>query len=142
MTADDLAREVAGLLDKDIHRRYLVIKAGNEQKFTLGVAYPANEVDVHGDFATAQELERAAWSATARNISAGVGHQDGTDNSGVIVESYIHRGPVMKIGDETVKPGDWMLGVVWNERTWAKIKAGELTGYSIQGIAATREGSP
>ncbi len=141
MNADELAREVAAVLDRDINAGYAIVKAEarGDQKYTLGVAYPANEVDAHGEFMSPDELERAAWSAIGRGISAGVQHRPGTESAGRVVESYIHRGPMMKIGDETVKPGDWLVGVIWSEPAWAAIRAGTLTGYSVQGLARTRE---
>ncbi len=139
MNADELARAVAGLLDRDLHAGYAIVKADNEAKFTLGVAYPADSIDAHGEFASAAELEKAAWSAIARRITAGVGHRPGTDDAGVIVESYIWRFDPIEVNGERINKGDWVLGCVWSEPAWALIKAGKLQGYSIQGVARVKE---
>lgn len=141
MTLDDLAREIARLLDRDIHAGYAIVKAEarGEQRYTLGIAYPANEVDAHGEFASASALEQAAWSALGRGVTAGIQHRPGTDGAGRVVESYIWRAAETRIGDETVKPGDWLVGCLWSSEAWAAIKAGTLTGYSIQGVARVKE---
>ena len=55
----------------------------------------------------------------------GTDHADGTTGAGRVVESYIYRGPDWFIGDAAIKSGDWLLGTVWDETTWAKIKKGE-----------------
>lgn len=124
---------------------YKVAKAEAAQRYTLGVAYPANEVDSHGDWTDEVELERTAWefmqSGNAVLKGAGTDHADGTDLAGTPVESYIWRGPDWQDEDGSViaKSGDWMLGVVWNEDAWGRIEKDELTGYSIQGLAFVDE---
>jgi hypothetical protein len=125
-----------------------VAKSDDSQRYTLGVAYPANEVDSHGDWTDEAELEQAAWRfmGTGQVLKAGAGtdHADGTDLSGVPVESYVWRGPDWTDADGNViaKSGDWLLGVVWTEEAWARIQAGELTGYSIQGTSFMDESEP
>lgn len=127
-------------------KKYAVVKEAPEQRYTLGVAYPASQVgkaadpkdvDAHQEMMTADELEAAAWRFMASGASpSGTMHKDGTGGAGQVVESYIYRGPTWKVEGEVVEPGDWMLGVVWDETTWGRIKAGELNGYSLQGLAA------
>jgi len=145
---DELAGDTAAVLTAWLERRvakaYKVVKAEDEQRYTLGVAYPANEVDSHGDFTDEVELERAAWAYMAKGRSAGVDHADGTDWAGVPVESYIWRGPDWTDDDGNLiaKSGDWLLGVVWGEDAWDRIKKDELTGYSIQGTALIEDEEP
>lgn len=120
-------------------RKYYVLKAEHEQRYTLGVAYPADQVDAHGDYTTPEELERAAWEFMRRvqkgRATIGLMHRSGTDGAGTVVESYIYRGPDWHVGDQIVKSGDWLLGVIWDEQAWQLIKAGNISGYSIQGMA-------
>lgn len=121
---------------------YRVLKADAEQRYTLGVAYPVDEIDSHGDFTDAAELEQAAWEF-AKNVIAksdpGVGtdHKEGTDGAAQVVESYIYRGPQWVAEDGTViaKEGDWLVGAIWTEEAWARVQKDELTGWSIQGLA-------
>lgn len=119
-----------------------VMKSAEEQHYTLGVSYPANEVDAHGEYTTPEELEKTAWQYMASHGGIGLQHQDGTLGHGKPVESYIYRGPDWPIGDQVIKAGDWMLGVVWDDAAWALIKAGLLTGYSIDGEAYRKETPP
>lgn len=111
-----------------------VLKAAEEQRYTLGIAYPVKEVDAHGEYATAQEVEKAAWRYMA-NRQVGLMHRDGTEGAGTLVESYIYRGPKWAIDGQTVDPGDWLIGVIWEPPAWDLIKSGAITGFSIQGWA-------
>lgn len=111
------------------------MKSAEEQRYTLGIAYPANELDVHGEYTTPQQLEQTAWEYMAKGGGIGLQHTAGTLGHGVPVESYIYRGPDWTIGDQTVHAGDWLLGVVWDAVAWDLIKKGILNGYSIDGVA-------
>lgn len=119
-----------------------IIKAKDEMRYTLGVVYPAKEVDFHGDFMSDVELEKAAWGVMQKGEPPKVGlmHRPGTAGAGTVVESYIYRGPKWTTkaagGEEqTVDPGDWLMGVVWNDVAWEAVKSGQLKGYSLQGVA-------
>ena len=118
--------------------KYKIIKA-NEQRYTLGVAYPANSVDAHGDYMTAEELERAAWEFLEKcqrgEASIGLFHNPREQYRGKVVESYIWRGPDWEVNGQKVSNGDWLLGVIWDRDAWELIKAGKVRGYSMQGYA-------
>lgn len=113
-----------------------------EQRYTLGLSYPANRADravaADGfrDFARPDVLERAAWSYM-RKRAVGLLHHKGTEGRGEVVESYIYRGPDWEIvtpsGEKTmIKAGDWLLGIIWDVPSWDAIKKGKLTGLSPQ----------
>lgn len=121
-------------------------KPAIEKRYTLGVVYPHDEVDFHGDTMTGDEIEKAAWLFMSKEGGSGrIGlmHRPGTNGAGRVVESYIYRGPDWKIksaggsdkGDQLIKSGDWMMGVVWEPEPWEAIKMGKITGYSLQGVA-------
>ncbi len=122
-----------------------VIKATVEQRYTLGIAYPAMKTDVavaqdgHRDFVSAEALEKCAWSWMAKNRDIGLFHQDGTEGHGTVVESYIWRADpwVIKAADgtQTVNLGDWLLGVQWDDHGWDLVKAGLVRGWSPEGRA-------
>lgn len=140
-----ILKHLNGELVKPVEKsEYRVIKSDETQRYTLGVAYPADQVDSHGDFTTPEELEATAWNFMGDVIAkglegAGTDHVDGTDGAGRIVESYIYRGPDWvdaESGKTIAKSGDWMLGAIWNEAEWESIVKGERTGWSIQGIAS------
>lgn len=118
-----------------------VVKAEDERRFTLGLAYPANRPDVgkaadgHRDFVSERTLQDAAWNYLAKSRSVGLRHADGTEGHGTVVESYLYQGPDWKIGNTVIKANDWLLGVRWDEPTWRAIKSGALNGFSPQGFA-------
>lgn len=126
-----------------------LIKAEDERRFTLCCAYPALRPDAavaadqHRDYVGKEALEEAAWSYLLKSREVGLYHQDGTDGAGVVVESYIWRADPWVIkttsGREyTVHPGDWLVGIQWDEATWPLIKQGRIKGVSMQGTAERR----
>jgi hypothetical protein len=126
-----------------------VIKASDERRYTLSMGYPAYSPDVavardgHLDFASAAEVEKAAWGYLANGAGVGLYHADGTDGAGKIVESYIYRGPDWpQDSGKVIKDGDWLIGTIWSERAWSEIKAGEIRGTSMQGTAGRKSPSP
>jgi Putative phage serine protease XkdF len=122
-----------------------VFKAQDEQRYTLGVAYPAMKADVavaadgHIDFVSPEVLEKTAWAWMTEHRNIGLFHKAGTEGHATVVESYIYRGPDWhnEIAGEThvIKAGDWMLGTVWDEYGWQLVKAGLVNGWSPQGGA-------
>jgi hypothetical protein len=115
----------------------------SERQYTLALAYPANRADrsvaADGfrDFAPADVLENAAWGYLKKGARVGLLHRKGTEGSGVVVESYIYRGPDWEVvtpsGEKTmIKSGDWLLGTIWDNLAWRAIKSGKLTGMSPQ----------
>lgn len=67
-------------------------------------------------------------------VGLGYMHAVWSDGIGEIVENYI--APVdMVIGDQTVKKGTWLMGVIWTPEYYEKVKKGEITGYSMGGTA-------
>jgi hypothetical protein len=127
-------------------RAFVPVVKSEEKRYTLGVCYPASKVgkpepDFHGDVMGEDELEKSAWGFMAKGADRiGLMHRPGTAGAGRVVESYIYRGPSYKVKDvsgaeQEISPGDWMLGVVWNDEGWQAIKSGNLTGYSLQGAA-------
>lgn len=127
----------------------LVIKADDSKRFLLTVAYPAYKFDVavaadgHMDVATEDVVERACWSFMRKGARLGMWHEAGHADAGEVVENYIHRGSpwVIKAADgtdHTIMPGDWLVGIVCSEHTWALYKSNAIGGVSPQGGARRR----
>jgi Putative phage serine protease XkdF len=123
-----------------------VIKAQDEKRYTLGLAYPAlvapgKGADGFNDFISEEALEKAAWEWMANRREIGLFHQDGLDGQATVVESYIWRGPTWTIQSPVdgstvaIKSGDWMLGTIWNKEGWELVKAGLVQGWSPEGGA-------
>lgn len=110
------------------------LKADEEKRYTLGIVYEPDTVDSQGDYATAEDIEKAAWDFMRKTLRLGYMHKEWSNDIGDIVESYL--APVdMRIGDSIVKKGTWLLGVVWSSEYWEKVQKGEITGFSMGGRA-------
>lgn len=126
----------------------VVIKSSAARQYTLSVGYAAYASDVavardgHIDFASEEEIEKAAWDYLASGPAVGLKHADGSEGAGKIVESYIYRGPDWNVEDQVIKSGDWLIGTIWSDEAWAAIERGEITGTSMQGSAKRRTPNP
>jgi Putative phage serine protease XkdF len=132
-----------------------VLKAEDERRYTLDVAYPADKADVataldgHRDFASKAVVEDAAWNYMRHHREVGTYHADVTGHgvskgAAEVVESYVYRGPdwAVKCADGTevvVKAGDWLIGLIWTPEAWSDIKAGKINGVSVEGSARRRK---
>jgi len=117
------------------------------QRYVLSIAYKAGPdpritrgADGGRDYVSEAELERAAFGYLAKgNPQVGVGHLDGTTGAATVVESYIWRGDPWDLGDGiVVTKGDWLIGMILDERSWSLAQQGRLTGLSPQGQARRR----
>ncbi|MGG4085231.1 XkdF-like putative serine protease domain-containing protein [Bacillus velezensis] len=111
----------------------VLAKEANEQKLVYGIVYEPDTVDAHGDFMTAAEIEKAAhgFLKDAREIDKQHDFQGGV---GEVVESYVAPAD-FEMNGETIKKGSWVLVTKASEAVWDEIKKGEITGYSMAGIA-------
>lgn len=116
--------------------------ATTEERYVLGIAYPANRVDGHGEFMTTDTVQKSAWGFIGKG-QIGLHHTDGSTGHAEVVESYVYRGPdwsqtAADGSTQVVKSGDWLVGAVFDEPTWELVKSGHFNGWSIQGLAARR----
>ena len=59
-------------------------------------------------------------------------HMQVEEQCGTIVESYIAPAD-FQVGEQLVKKGTWLLGVVWEPEIFEKVVTGERTGLSMFG---------
>ena len=123
----------------------VLVKASDERRYTLTVAYPADRADVavaadgHRDFASKSAVEDAAWNYLRKGGKVGLHHADGTEGAGEVVESFIWPADDWATSaGYVVKAGDWLVGIVWDEPSWELVKAGRIGGVSMQGSAKRR----
>lgn len=128
------AEEVAPVINKEVK---IVTKADDTQQLVYGVVYEPEIEDSHGDFMTAQEIEKAAhgFLKDARNIDT---QHDFEAGVGEVVESYVAPTDI-EIGTETIAKGSWVLVTKASEEVWESIQKGEITGYSMAGTAEVTE---
>jgi Putative phage serine protease XkdF len=113
------------------------------KRFVLGVAYPADRVDGHGEYMTADQLEATAWDYARNHRRIGFYHVDGTEGHADVVESYIYRGPDWVTSDidgreQVIKAGDWVLGGILDEAGFDLVRRRKADGWSVDGMARRR----
>lgn len=123
--------------DIEFDVRFIRKSMDDEQKLLYGIVYEPDVADHSGDAMTAVEIEKSAHEFLEfyRNIDT---EHNVVPGAGVVVESYI--APIdMKIGDEVIKSGSWILVTKATDEIWEDWKNGEITGYSMFGFARATE---
>lgn len=111
---------------------------GEEKRISYAAAMIPREPDKEGDVAPTATVEKAAHDFLKQDGGVDTDHSL-IDGDGEVVESWIlkeQRTFELPSGaSETYDPGTWMVGIQWGAEPWERIKAGELTGLSIYGMA-------
>jgi hypothetical protein len=120
----------------DVEFDVRVVKDDESPKRLLyGIVYEPDTTDAHGDLMNAEEIEKTAheFMVYYRNIDS---EHNLIAGAGQVVESYIAPAD-MEIGKSAVKKGSWILVTKATEEIWQDYINGEVTGYSMFGIART-----
>ena len=134
-----------GLSEKDVDEvvdevekgvGFTVRKVDDDEHIVGGVIYEPMVEDADGDFATAEDIRKAAYGYMAASQQIKLMHK-GLPIRANVIESFI--APVdFKVEDQIIKEGSWWVSVhVSDDNAWAAIKSGEITGFSMGGIART-----
>ncbi len=116
-----------------------ILKVDEEERMVYGVVMEPDTVDTQGDWATAEEIRKAAHSYLEYKQHQGVMHKFFNFGKKLrIMESYI--APVdFQMEGERVKQGSWIMATrVDDDGLWQAVKDGKLTGYSIGGTGKRR----
>lgn len=122
------------LSSKKVSKTYFVpfAKADEERRLVYGVVLEPDTLDAQGDQVSAQEIEQAAHAFLERSRVLGEGHKKRAKAE--VQESYIAQ-KGFELGDQEIEAGSWVLVVrVDDMKLWAKVKAGEITGFSVGGF--------
>ena len=114
-----------------------ITKAVNEElKQATFLVLAPEEVDLHGDIYSAEEVRKACHNFNSHSMTANLLHLTTTDSFS-IVESYI--APVdMVLNEKIIKAGSWCCVIqVHEDEIWTDIKKGNLTGVSVGCMAKT-----
>lgn len=150
---------IISLVDKGANQKHIVWKSGDktaddctlttpfqiakvdvEKRMVYGIVYSPNQVDSQGDFATADEIEKASINFMKKSQTHAIDKQhDMVTKQGVIlVENWIiksNNDPVIKN-----EKGAWAVGLyVDNDEIWEAVKKGEYGGLSMYGFANVEE---
>ncbi len=127
--------------DYSLEKLARIAKVDEDKHLVYGVVYAPDDVDAHGDFATAETIEKAAHNFLAKsNTSKAVDTQHNLEpvDGVTIVESAIIKGGHSILSDEP--DGTWFIVTkIENEEIWKSVKDGTYTGYSLYGFAERTE---
>ena len=113
--------------------RALKVKS-HEQRLVSGVVYEPDFVDSQDEFASAEEIEKAAHNFLVKFRTIKRQHEEVRKDID-LVESFI--APVdMKVNEEIIKKGSWVITVkIHSDEIWEDVKNGNITGFSMGGTA-------
>lgn len=123
-----------------IEREAAIQKVDEARQIVWGIVYEPDVVDTQGDFAKADEIEKACHQFLKDYNQIGKMHESVLSRQqAVTVESYI--APIdFVIGTSTVKKGSWVMAVhIPDEDIWAQIKSGEIAAFSMGGVGKRRD---
>lgn len=119
--------------DPTIEKQVSILKHDEEKRLVTGVVYEPNVPDSHGEFMTADEIEKTAhqFMKDARNVDLAHNFASGY---GEVIESYVAKSDHY-VGNQLVKKGSWVASVyVIDDDAWHRIKKGEITSFSMGGF--------
>jgi hypothetical protein len=145
------AHETSKGADVDHDYSGTVLKADEENRFVLMVAYSANKMPHRGadrkiDVASPDVLEKACWRFMDNGHQVGMWHE--RSGGGRVVENSLYRNPIPWVqkcpdgSEQVIKEGDWIVGMILDEDAWGMFKAGLIGGASPQGTAGRKDASP
>lgn len=109
-----------------------IIKADDDKRLVTSIVYEPNTVDSHGDYMTAEEIERAAHDFLINGKGADIQHNYQKANVD-IVESWVTKTDTI-VGGQEIKKGTWMATAKVNDDiVWKAVKSGDITGFSMGG---------
>ena len=117
-----------------------VVKSVNEElKQATFVVMAPNEVDLHGDTVSEEEVRKACYNFNKHSNQANLFHITKTATF-EFAESYV--APVdFVLGDVLVQKGTWLATVqVLDDNLWNLVKSGEVNGLSVSALASTLKG--
>jgi len=117
-----------------------ILKINEEKRLVTGIVLQPETVDAQGDIYDEEAIERAAHSYLSRyNTKTRLGYQHKEFKKPLaLVESWVTP-EILSIGGRLLKKGSWVVtSKVIDDEIWAKVKRGEVTGYSIGGFALSK----
>lgn len=114
-----------------------------EQRTAMFVVLSPEEVDLHGDVYSAEEIEKACHSFALHSNKANLFHRVQTEHANV-VQNFINPSDFTLDDGREIKKGAWLQ--VWyypeteeGEQIWKAVKDGTITGISIGCVASVEK---
>ena len=127
--------------DFTLSHSFKIAKVDLEKRMVYGPVYSPNQVDSQGDFATADEIEKASINFMKKSATHAVDTQhDLKIKKGMFVaENWIVKtddDPIIGKGEKDA----WAVGLyIENDEIWESVKKGEFGGLSMYGTANKEE---
>lgn len=110
-----------------------ILKASDDCGFILAAPLVPDEVDLQGDYISAEEIEKTAYDFMEESQVGNFMHRQSLSGV-VLVENTILRADTM-INGVLLKTGSWLQGWrVYNPELRELIKQKKITGLSIEGV--------
>jgi len=114
-----------------------------EERYVLGFVLRANVEDKQGDIYDEAAVREAMFSWMEKGHKEGFLHREAAGNRVVLIENFQALADFEIPGSETadgkaeaIKKGDWLQGwKILDDKMWADVQVGKLTGFSIGGRA-------
>lgn len=109
-----------------------ISKTDPVKKIVVGVVYEPDQTDTDGDIASAEEIQKAAWSAM-KNHAVVNKNEHGSEPVG----AFLAESSIVKANDPDEFPeGAWAVVIkVEDDGLWADIEKGDITAFSMGGVA-------
>lgn len=112
-----------------------IVKKDSDNHFVTGIVYEPLTEDSQGDFMTEAEITKAAYWFAKNGNNVDIQHSFKALENASVVESWVAKAD-FDIEGETVKKGTWLMTVeIQDSKVWNAIEKGEITGFSMGGIA-------
>lgn len=115
-------------------REVPIRKTDAEKRMVYGVVYAPDEIDAHGDFTTADEIEKAAYGFMKNLRLRQIDKDHSFDPApAYVAESWLVRAPDPLFQEE--KEGAWAVGIkIEDDSLWEAVKGGEYKALSLAGF--------
>lgn len=112
-----------------------ILKADKKNHYVTGIVYEPKKEDSHGDFMTEEEITKAAYYFAKNSNQIDLQHNKLPLEGATVVESWIAKAD-FTLNQEPVQKGTWLMTVeISNQDIWNQIEKGEITGFSMGGVA-------
>ena len=112
-----------------------IIAKDADHHYVTGIVYEPMTEDAHGDFMTEEEIIKAAYWYSKNSEQVDLQHNFIPLENVVVVENWVAKAD-FEIDGQKVKKGTWLMTAeISDEDIWAAIEKGEITGFSMGGVA-------
>jgi len=112
-----------------------ILKADADRHFVTGIVYEPDTEDTQGEYMTEEEIIKAESWFMKNSGAVDIQHNFEKCAGCSVVESFVAKSD-MTIEEKPVKKGSWVMTVeVTDPDVWTAIKKGEITGFSMGGMA-------